>query len=190
MPPSEIDAAATLRAHVRGDPGATERLLPLVYDSLRLLAHRYLRREGPERTFQPTELVHEAYLRLIGNSRMDWRGKTHFFAMAAIQMRRILVERSRAKAADKRGARPKRVTLHDGLMRDPGMSHDLLALDEALTRLERLHARQCRVAELRIFSGMLIEEITEVVGVGEKTAREDWKKARAWLARELSRSPE
>jgi RNA polymerase sigma factor (TIGR02999 family) len=189
MPPLASDATATLQAHVRGEPAAAEQLLPLVYDTLRLLARRYLRREGPGQSLQPTELVHEAYLRLIDQDRIDWKGRTHFFAMAAIQMRRILVERARAKAAVKRGAGMRRIALHDGLANDPGTSLDLLALDEALDRLEQRNARQCRVAELRIFSGLEHMEVAEAVGVGEKTVREDWKKARAWLARELRRSP-
>lgn len=181
------EATRVLAAHSAGDCAASAVLLPLVYDKLRALARNYLKREGGYQTLQPTALVHEAYLRLIDVDRIDWAGKTHFFAMAATQMRRILVERARAAAAQKRGRRPKRLTLDDGLPAGGSATVELLILDETLDRLTGRSARQARVAEMRVFSGMLFREIALAVGVTERTVRQDWRMARAWLSREMGR---
>jgi RNA polymerase sigma factor (TIGR02999 family) len=179
-------ATRILTAHASGKRRAAPELLPLVYDELRALAARYLRQERPGHTLQPTALVHEAYLRLVDCDRIDWKGRTHFFAMAAIQMRRILVEHARAAAAEKRGGVGRRVTFDEHLAQAPELSLEFLALDEALGRLAQRHERQGRIAELRLFGGMLVREIAFCVGVSERTVKEDWRVARAWLLKELS----
>ncbi|MBI3449724.1 MAG: RNA polymerase subunit sigma-70 [Acidobacteria bacterium] len=165
---------------------SAESLLPLVYDELRALAARYLRRERPGGTLQPTALVHEAYLRLMRSRRLDVHGRNHFYALAAIQMRRILVERARAAASVKRGGNLRRVTLADGMSAAPDGSVELLALDEALTRLAQRNARQGQISDMRLFGGMGAAEIASHLGISERTAREDWRVARAWLMKELS----
>ena len=175
-----------LTAHADGDERAAAALLPLVYGELRALAARYLRDERPGNSLQPTDVVHEAYLRLIEQDRMDWKGTTHFFAMAATQMRRVLVDHARAAAAAKRGGRPTRITLTEDLARAPERSVEFLALDEALTRLALRNERQGRVAEMRLFAGLLVKETAFYLGVSERTVKEDWRVARAWLMKELS----
>lgn len=161
------------------------RLLPLVYDELRALAASYLRGERPGATLQPTAIVHEAYLRLVDPERVDWKGKTHFFAVAALQMRRILVEHARAAAAEKRGGGLRRVTFSSDMAVAPDRMIELLALDEALAALGRRNERRARVAELRLFAGLLVKETAEHLGVSERTVKDDWRFARAWLMKEL-----
>lgn len=187
------DARTSARSRSNGPAGVrkVEVLLPLVYDELRRLARRYLESESSYRTLEPTALVHEAYLRLIRLDRIDWHGKTHLFAMAASQMRRILVERARAISARKRGSRPRRITLDFEGEPTPGRRLvDMLALDEAMQRLEARSTRQARVAEMHVFSGMQVDEIAAVLSVSERTVKRDWSVARAWLARELHRGIE
>ena len=162
------------------------KLAPEVYGELRDLAGRYLQREGGYHTLQPTALVHEAYIRMVGINRIDWSGKTHFFAVAARQMRRILVEHARAAVAQKRGGKQQRVTLHDSDALTQERSLDLLALEEALDHLAERSPRQARVAEMRLFAGMSARESGLALQVSERTAREDWRVARAWLSRQLS----
>ena len=176
------DAVIALSA---GKSGSAQTLLPLVYEDLRALAHRYMSREYGYQTLQPTGLVHEAYVRLIQIERVAWRDKTHFFALAAIQMRRILVERARDRLQKKRGGNPQRVTLEDSMMVVPAQSLDLLSLDSALDRLAQRSPRQSRVAELRLFSGMLVSEVAQALGISERTVKQDWKVAQAWLATRL-----
>jgi RNA polymerase sigma factor (TIGR02999 family) len=161
------------------------RLTVRVYDELRDLADRYLRREGGYHTLQPTALVHEAYLRMVGIERVQWSSKTHFFAVAARQMRRVLVDHARAAVSQKRGGRRRRVTLNDGDALTRQRSLDLLALEEALGRLAERSPRQARAAELRLFAGMGAKESGLILRVSERTARDDWNVARAWLSREL-----
>ena len=188
MAEPSTDATGALADHTDGDPKAASRLMPLVYDELRALAARYMRRERPDHSLQPTALVHEAYLRLIDISRIDWQGRTHFVAMAATQMRRILVEHARTHQAQKRGADPTRVSLDEKIAFTPGNTLDLLVLDEALERLARASPRQGRVAELRCFAGLSSQETAYILGVAERTARQDWLVARAWLLREIGPS--
>jgi RNA polymerase sigma factor (TIGR02999 family) len=163
-----------------------DRLVLSVYDQLRALARRYLASESSYRTLQPTALVHEAYLRLLRLDRMEWTDGMHFFAVAATQMRRILVERARAASARKRGSRTPRIPID--LDSAPTQDHralEMLALDEALRRLDERNARQARVAEMHVFAGMEMREIAAVLALSERTIKRDWRVARAWLARAL-----
>jgi len=166
-------------------PPDSAQLAALVYHELRRRAAAYLRRERHAQTLQPTELAHEAYLRLARNQAIDWQGKTHFLAMAATEMRRTLVELARKRSALKRGGLT-RVTLEDVM--GAAWSPDILDLHHALERLEQLDPRQARVAELRIFGGLTELEVASELKVSERTVREDWRIARLWLARELTSS--
>jgi RNA polymerase sigma factor (TIGR02999 family) len=181
------DPTDALEAHTRGDPQAASELLPLVYDNLRARAGKYMQAERPGHTLQPTALVHEAYVRMIDITRIDWQGKTHFFAMAATQMRRLLVEHARARGAQKRAVDKMTLDENVDFATDPNL--DVLALDEALTKLSAESDRQCRVAELRFFAGLSVEETAQALGVSERTVKQDWRFARVWLLRELEQSP-
>ena len=189
--PAPIPAASVERLFDRlesGDSGAVTELMPLVYDELRRLARRYVRQERAP-SIQATDLVHEAYLRLARDRPRRWQGRTHFLAIAAIGMRRVLVERARARGARKRGGDRVQVTLDDALVAGPGATVDLLALDRALSSLAALDARQARIVELRFFGGMTVEETAEATGVSPATVKRDWTLARAWLQRELGAGP-
>ena len=159
-----------------------------LYDELRALARRYLVRERPDHSLQPTELVHEAYLRLDRAQQLQCNGKTHFMALAATQMRRILVEHARALARQKRGGKPKRVTIPENLCDEPRQLLDVIAVDQALERLEANSPRQSRVAEMRLFAGLGVAEIAAHLGVSDRTIKKDWRIARAWLLDALGRS--
>jgi RNA polymerase sigma factor (TIGR02999 family) len=181
------DVTRMLLAWGAGSPGAEERLFPLVYDELKRIARRHLRRERGEHTLQPTALVHEAYLRLVDQTRVTWQNRAQFYGVAATMMRRILVNHARAHAAQKRGGGGAgRLSLEDANVPVEQGAADLLALDEALERLAALDARKSRVVELLYFGGLENEEAAEVLGVSEKTVRRDWQMARAWLYREIS----
>jgi RNA polymerase sigma factor (TIGR02999 family) len=158
-----------------------QELMPLVYDELRRLAARYLRYERPDHTLQPTALVHEAYLRLVDQSQVRWRNRAHFFGIAANLMRQILVNHALSHRAAKRGGSVLRVTLDDAadLPKDQGL--DLVALDDALTRLAALDPQQGRIVELRFFGGLTIEEASEVLRVSPATVKREWTMAKAWL---------
>ena len=171
----------------RGDPAAASRLLPLVYRELRRLAAHYMRGEKPGQTIQATELVHEAYLRLVGQQRIEWHGRTHFLAMAATSMRRILVDRARKKLAERHGGGGEKIQLQEALVFSPEKSKDMIALDDALKRLEAISPRQGRVVELRFFGGLEMEEIAQMEGVSLRTVKQDWSLARAWLHHEIAR---
>jgi RNA polymerase sigma factor (TIGR02999 family) len=168
-----------------GDQGAFDNLLPLIYGELRRLAAHYLRGERPDHTLQPTALVHEAYLRLVGQTGTSWQNRAHFFGAAAQVMRRILVDQARQYQASKRGGGEHKVTLAEGVALARERDVNLLALEEALTRLEGIAPEQCRVVELRFFGGLSIDEAAEVMGVSEATVTRQWRAARAWLRREL-----
>ena len=163
--------------------------MPLVYDELRRIAARYISRERPGQTLQATALVNEAFVRLAAEQPRSFANRTHFLAIAALSMRQILVQRARARRAAKRGGAPERVTLDEALMADEGRSIDVLALDEALTRLARLDPEQARIVELRYFGGLTIEETAEAVGVSPATVKREWAMARAWLKRALRGEP-
>lgn len=169
----------------RGDEQALAALIPLIYDELRRLAARFLRRERPGQTLQPTALVHEVYLRLLQDSHLSWQNRAHFFGIAARSMRQILVERARARRAAKRGGGQIRVTLDPELMVAAPQPLDLEVLDDALTRLAALDEDLARVVEIRFFGGLSIEEAAEVLHVSPATVKRRWSLARAWLVREL-----
>jgi RNA polymerase sigma factor (TIGR02999 family) len=168
-----------------GDSGAVTRFFPLVYDELRRLAHSHLAREAPGRTLGTTELVHEAYLRLIDGSRVEWTGRAHFMGIAATAMRRILVERARARRSLKRGGAQRAVPLDAIEVGAEDRAEWLVSLDEALDRLRALDERQARIVECRFFGGMTEEETAEALGIGLRTAKRDWARARSWLYQEL-----
>lgn len=160
--------------------------MPLVYDELRRLAAAYIRRERRGQTLQATALVHEAYVRLIGEKARNWQNRTHFLAIAALSMRQILVQRARARKAAKRGGDPDRITLDERLLPAGGQSQvDVVALDAALDKLAGLDARQAKVVELRYFGGLSVEEVADVLDISTATVKRDWTLARAWLKREL-----
>ena len=173
-----------------GDRQAVGRLLPLVYEDFRALASRHLARERAGHTLQPTALVHEAFLKLVDQSRVNWQGRTHFFAVGAQAMRRILVEHARSRKRLKRGGEAHRVLLDEGVALVEGNPADVLALDEALVKLATLDERQARVVEYRFFGGLTMEEIAEVLDVSKRTVEGEWRVARAWLHRELSGAEE
>jgi RNA polymerase sigma factor (TIGR02999 family) len=181
------DVAHLFSAIERGEPRAAEQLLPLVYDELRRLAARRLAQEKPGHTLQPTALVHEAYLRLVGpGESSDWDGRGHFFAAAAEAMRRILVENARRKKRKKRGGGLPRVDLEDVELVCRMPPEDLLVLDDAMARLAAEDPVKARLVELRFFTGLTLEEAASVLGVSAVTAKRYWRYARAWLHREVA----
>jgi RNA polymerase sigma factor (TIGR02999 family) len=175
-----------LKGWGKGDAAALDRLLPAVYDELHRQAQRYLRRERPGHTLQTTELVHEAYLRLVDQRQADWRNRAQFFGVAAQMMRRVLIDHARSKQAAKRGGSGIQVTLEDATAASEERGLDLLDLDQALTRLAALDPQQARVVELRYFTGLGIDETAQVIGISPATVKREWVMARAWLRRELS----
>jgi RNA polymerase sigma factor (TIGR02999 family) len=179
------DVTRLLSAIEQGDPRAAADLLPLVYDELRRLAARKLAREAPGQTLQATALVHEAYLRLVGTDDQGWDGRGHFFAAAAEAMRRALVDNARRKAAEKRGGRRERQDLDGVDLAAPAPPDDLLALDEALAKLEARDAVKARLVKLRYFAGLSEQDAAEALGVSRATAHRHWRYARAWLLNEL-----
>jgi RNA polymerase sigma factor (TIGR02999 family) len=174
-------AAALLTQAARGDDRAAEALTPLIYDSLRDLANRYLGRAGESPTLQPTVLVHEAYLKLAGVGSGDLRSQTHFYALAARAMRQVLIDHLRHRGRQKRGGNWQRVTLSDVTTGDADGVVDLEALEAALTQLGEQDERAARVVELRFFAGLNEAATANALGVSERTVRNDWRMARAWL---------
>ena len=205
MMPTPPDGRITelLIAWSEGDSGALRDLTPLVYEQLRHLAARHLRREAPGRTLQTTGLVHEAFLRLVDQRSSHWKNRAHFFAIASSLMRRVLVDQARARLAEKRGGGKIRLSFDaasttlegigerllfeaQGDGRDEAARADLINIDAALTRLDALDHRQAQIVELRFFGGLTVEETAQVVGISNATVRRDWLMAKAWLARELA----
>lgn len=183
--PANADLTAILNAAGRGDGAAVNRLLPLVYDELRALAASLLAQERSGHTLQATALVHEAYLRLVSQDRIEWRGKGHFFAAAAQAIRRILVDHARAHRAAKRGGGANRMCFEEQTLLLPEGGPDLIALDEALGRLAQQHPRQAQIVSMRFFGGFTLQEIAEYLGISRRCVDGDWSVARAWLRREL-----
>jgi RNA polymerase sigma factor (TIGR02999 family) len=170
-----------------GDKEAGDRLFPLVYQELKKMAARYMRAERADHTLQPTALVHEAYLKLVDQS-IEWHNRKHFFAVAAQVMRRILVDFARQASSEKRGGKRQKITLDAALAYRDDRSNDVIAVDEALMRLEKLDQRQCRVVELRFFAGLSIEETADALELSERTVKREWTLAKAWLYSELAQS--
>ena len=186
MPHETGQVTALLTRLRRGDQRAAEQLIPLVMDELRRLARYYLKDERTGHTLQPTALVHEAYLKLAGYQNLNWESRSHFIGVAAGLMRQILIDSARRHRAAKRGRDFERVSLdeHRDFLQVEH-SDELLALDEALHRLEKMNSRQCRIVELRYFGGLSVEETAEALGVSAITVKRDWATARAWLRAEL-----
>lgn len=175
-----------LTAWASHDPGARDRLVPLIYDELHRLAAGYMRRERASHTLQPTALVHEMYLRMGGIDRMQWRDRAHFMAMAATLMRRVLVEHARDRAREKRGGGVSVTSLAAHDVAVPESAVDVTALDEALERLAALDLQQSRVVELRFFGGLTVDETAEALQISPATVDREWAFARAWLYQHLS----
>jgi RNA polymerase sigma-70 factor (ECF subfamily) len=170
---------------VTDDRQSLDSLLPVVYQELRRLAASYIRHEKPGQTLQPTALVHEAYLRLMKDRPDRWQNRAHFCAIAAHSMRQILIERARARNAQKRWGEKARITLEEELVQGGETSVDLLALDQAIERLAAFDPEQARIVELRFFGGLTVEETADAIGISPATVKRHWTLARAWLAREL-----
>jgi RNA polymerase sigma factor (TIGR02999 family) len=183
---SAPDVSALLEAWGGGDLAARDQLVPLVYEELRRRAKAYLRRERPGHTLQPTALVHEAYLRLARQERVVWQNRAQFFGLAAQMMRRILVDQARAHQMAKRSGQWARVTLDDFVARRDPLDLDVLDLHSALDELTRFDERKSRVAELRFFGGLSLEETSHVLGISVATAEREWQAARAWLFSRLT----
>ena len=182
--PDEI--TQQLIAWSKGDAAALDKLIPVVYRELRRMADHYLRGENPGHSLQPTALVHEAYLRLIDQTKVEWQNRAHFFGVAAQMMRRILIDHAKAKHRGKRGGAATRVTLEEGAAFTQERAAELVALDDALNMLSEIDERKSRIVELRYFGGLTVEETAQVVGVSDKTVMRDWNLAKAWLYQQLT----
>lgn len=190
-PTGSSEITALISAWSDGDQSALERLTALVYNELRRMARRYMRRQCAGHTLQTTELVHEVYIHLMDAKSTSWRDRAHFFAVSAQIMRRILIDTARARASQKRGGRVEHVNHSTPVDLDeipalvPDRASDLLALEDALVRLERMDGRKAKVVELRFFGGLGVEEVAEILRVSPQTVMRDWRLARVWLAREI-----
>lgn len=182
----EHDVTSLLQRMRVGDSRAASDLMPLIYKELHVIAARHMRHERQNHTLQSTVLVHEAFLQLAGTNKVDWQSRAHFFALASRAMRRVLVDHARGVNADKRPGAHQQVDLDSGLGASENIV-DLLALNEALDRLATWDERQSQIVEMRFFAGLDFEEIAEVMGISERTAKRDWTMARAWLHTELTK---
>jgi RNA polymerase sigma factor (TIGR02999 family) len=176
-----------LLAWSRGEQEALNRLIPIVYDELRRLAHRYMRQERPNHTLESTALVHEVYERLIDSQHVQWQNRVHFFAIAAQLMRRVLVDFARSRKYLKRGGQLSRVSLDEALTVSQERGPDLVVLDDAMNALAAIDRRKSAIVELRFFGGLTVEETAEVLKVSPETVMRDWRLAKVWLLRELGR---
>jgi RNA polymerase sigma factor (TIGR02999 family) len=175
-----------LQSWSQGDEGALDKLVPMVYEELHRLAHRYLADERPGHTLQTTSLVHEAYLRLVDSAHSNWEGRAHFFAVCAQVMRRILVDWARSRQALKRGNDMPRLEFQESLAVAGRSGTDLVAIDDALKALADVDPRKSRIVELRFFGGLSVKETAEVLKISQETVLRDWRLAKSWLRRELS----
>ena len=180
------DVSHLLVAWAAGDKSALDKLMPLVYRELRYLAKRQMRRERRDHTLQTTDLVNEAYLRLVQQREAQWQHRSQFFAIAASLMRRILVDHARRRGYQKRGGGAFRLTIDDLVVASPTPAHDIVALDDALRELDRRDKRKATVVELRYFGGLTVEEIADLLGVAPITVKRDWAMAKAWLYRQIA----
>ncbi|HZE97447.1 MAG TPA: sigma-70 family RNA polymerase sigma factor [Planctomycetota bacterium] len=188
--PVSQDVTQILTDLSKGDKSGVSRLMTVLYEDLRSLASRFLNRESHGHTFQPTDLVNEAFLKLVDQTRITWQGKTHFMAVSAQAMRRILVDHARTKHRKKRGGKNRvQLALRDDLVVSIERPDELLAVDEALTKLASLDPTHARILELRLFGGMGMKEISEVLNVSTRTVERHWAMIRAWVLRELNSSP-
>lgn len=188
-PPHTQEVTQLLVKLSHGERSALDDLLPLVYDELRRLADRYLRRERSDHTLQATALVNEAYLRLVDQN-VPWQNRAHFFGVAAEMMRRILVDHARSHQAQKRGSGGVKLSLDEAINMSDERATDMIALDEALTALAEFDPQKSRIVELRFFAGLSIEETAKVLGIGTATVIRQWKVAKAWLYHEVSKDDE
>ncbi|MCI0488825.1 MAG: sigma-70 family RNA polymerase sigma factor [Blastocatellia bacterium] len=186
MPPSSNDVTQLLQAWGNGDKEALDKLVPLVYEELRRRAHHYMKRERAGHSLQTSALVNEAYIRLVDYNRMRWQDRAHFFAVAAQLMRRILVDHARSRGYAKRGGEARKVSLDEAAEVSGRRMPEIIALDDALTGLTRIDERKGRIVELRYFGGLSIEETAEVMGISSPTVQREWRRAKAWLHREIS----
>jgi RNA polymerase sigma factor (TIGR02999 family) len=184
-PQNEITERLIAWSH--GDESALDQLIPAVYQELRRMADRYLRREDPGHTLQTTALVHEAYLKLVDQTRVNWQNRAHFFGVAAQMMRRVLVDHAKSKHRDKRGGEAPKLSLDEVLDLTEERAADLIALDDALGQLATIDERKCHVVELRYFGGLSVEETATALGVSPQTVLRDWNLAKAWLYQELKK---
>jgi RNA polymerase sigma-70 factor, ECF subfamily len=183
--PVSPDVTSLLKKLADGNQEAAGELIPIVYRELHRLAVSHLRRERRDHTLQPTALVHEAYIKLVAQRKTDWQGRAHFFAVASNLMRRILVDYARRQLRAKRGGRQTKLSLDEVVLLSPERPDRILALDECLTRLEKLDARQSRIVELRYFGGLTVDEAAGILGVSPTTVRREWTSAKAYLYGEL-----
>lgn len=186
MPDHPGDVTRLLHQIGSGNQAAANELVPLIYDELRRLANACMRRERPGHTLQATALVHEAYMRLLGQREVAWNDRAHFFAVAATLMRRVLLDHARKRHTAKRGSAPHKATLEEGLLIADEHLEDVLTMDECLTRLAAIDERQARLVELRFFAGLDVEEIAAVMGISTATVKREWASAKAWLHREMT----
>lgn len=185
MEPAPQEITDLLKAWERGDRSALEKLIPLVETELRRLAKNYMRREKPGHVLQTTALINEAYLKLLGQTRVQWQNRAHFYGVAAQCMRRVLVDYARSRMRAKRDGEARQIELSESTLMSEAQSKELLALDEALKRLAGEDERKSQIVELRHFGGYSMQEIAELLGVSEATVARDWRLARAWLRREV-----
>jgi RNA polymerase sigma-70 factor (ECF subfamily) len=185
---SPQDVTQLLQAWNNGEQAAFEQLIPLVYNELHRLAHRFMGRERNEHTLQSTALVHEAYERLLNLKNVTWQNRAHFFAVSAQLMRRILVDYARSRSYAKRGGEWRQVPLNEAVAVFPDRRTDIVALDDALRTLADLDSRKARVVEMRFFGGLSIKETAEALNVSEETVLRDWRLAKVWLLRQLSQN--
>ena len=185
---SSQEVTHLLLAWRQGEKEAFDKLIPVVYEELRHLAHSYMRGERKDHTLQTTALVNEAYLRLLDCSRVNWQNRAHFLSISAQLMRRILVDYARSQRSLKRGGAAERISLEEFRIASSGFNPDLIEIDEALQSLAVIDARKCQVVELRFFGGLSAEETAEVLRVSPDTVLRDWKLAKTWLARELKKA--
>ena len=184
-PPKSPEITQLLVAWGKGDETALDQLIPVVYGELRRIAGNFMRRQNQAHTLQASALVNEAFLRLVDSNKVNWQSRTHFFAVSAQLMRRVLVDAARRRNSQKRGGDRLRITLDDRVDISNENETDLVALDEAMTRLANLNPRHSRIVELRYFGGLTEEQVADTLNISARTVRRDWSVARAWLYREL-----
>ena len=180
------EVTRVLQSISEGDDSAVEKLMPLVYSEFKQLARGYMSRERSDHTLQATSLVNEAYLKLVDQKNVNWQNRSHFFAVGAQAMRRILVDHARTKSRNKRGGGVANLELEEELVKAPERPEEVLFLDEALEKLAAFDERQAKIVEMRFFGGMNVQEVADSLGVSKRTVEGDWSMAKAWLRRELS----